>query len=203
MSKPTIAIDIDDVLADENGGMRDFINERYGLDLSQADYEIPAPFWGYWHKVWGVDDEEGTRRYQAYLESGVSRKHLVKPGAIDAIAQLKKKYKLVIITSRHDTHIDLTHAWLDEHFPKAFEEVAFMAVWSGDRKASKAEIATKLGVQYLVDDNVEHCSLANEAGIQAVLFGEYGWSRGAKLPAGIVRCKDWGAVLEYFDGRDG
>jgi len=49
---------------------------------------------------------------------------------------------------------------------------------------------------------VEDCTLAHEAGVQALLFGEYGWNMTQAIPESVVRVKDWQAVKEYFDGRD-
>jgi hypothetical protein len=62
---------------------------------------------------------------------------------------------------------------------------------------TKGQICKKLGASYLIDDNVGHCEKAIEEGVSAVLFGEYGWHGDA--PDKLVRCKDWPAVLEYFD----
>ncbi len=42
----TIAVDIDDVLADENRAMWQFINETYGMTHTLEDYDITAPYWG-------------------------------------------------------------------------------------------------------------------------------------------------------------
>jgi glycerol uptake facilitator-like aquaporin len=55
----------------------------------------------------------------------------------------------------------------------------------------------KLGASWLIDDNPEHCLSAIAHGIETVLFGEYGWHFNA--PEHLTRCKDWRAVLEYFD----
>jgi len=197
--KQTIAVDIDDVLSAENDAMREFINERYGLSLSDEDYQIEAPYWGYWEHVWKVDKEEGRRRYEAYVDSGAKSRHRLIEGAEKAIRKLEKSYKLVIVTSRDDFLVDMTHRWLERNFPSMFQQVAFVAVWSGDQKASKAAICKAVGADYLIDDNLEHCSLAAKEGITALLFGDYGWNRAKKLPANAIRVKDWQEVEAYFE----
>jgi uncharacterized HAD superfamily protein len=201
MKKPIIAVDIDDVLFDENMAVLRFVNEQYGLSLTAEDYDIDAPYWGYWEKVWKVSDDEGAKRYEAYIASGVKLNHHVMSGAVESIKRLKKQYRLVIITARDDRQVELTHAWLDKHFPGVFDEIAFVHVWSGDIKASKAVIASKLEVSYLIDDNAEHCKLAAEAGIEAILFGDYGWNRSVELVDGVTRARNWQEVTEYFNGR--
>lgn len=74
-----------------------------------------------------------------------------------------------------------------------------MQVWSRDQKATKAAICTSIGASYLIDDNLEHCALAAESGLDCLLFGEYGWNKAEILPKGVTRVKDWHAVLEYFN----
>lgn len=201
MKKPIIAVDIDDVLSDENSSVLNFINEKYNLSLTLKDYDIEADYWGYWEKVWGVSDIEGAERFNAYISSGVKAHHEVLPDAIRVIKKLSKDYKLVIITAREDQQVDLTHDWLSRHFPNIFSEIVFVHVWSGDKKASKAAIATQLGAQMLIDDNAEHCRLAIEAGLQAILFGDYGWNRSAVLPPEVKRLKDWTSIETFFYGQ--
>ena len=198
-AKPTIAVDIDDVLAAEKEAMRLFVNQRYGLDLKEADFNIEAPYWGYWEAAQGIDQKEGRKRYEAFLESGVKAKLNVLRGATDAIKKLEQDYELVIVTSRDDSLMDLTEHWLEDNFPSIFNGVEFVHVWTGDKKANKATICKKIGAQYLIDDNLEHCEQAAEVGIKALLFGDYGWNRGEKLPKGGIRANDWQAVSNYFN----
>jgi hypothetical protein len=41
--------------------------------------------------------------------------------------------------------------------------------------------------------------LSQDIGVQALLFGDYGWNRKEKLVKGVTRVKEWAAVLQYFD----
>lgn len=199
VSRKTIAIDVDDVTAAESESIRQFINMTYGLNLTPADYDVEGPYWGYWEHVWGVDKDTGKRWYEAYLESGAKATAQVVEGAIEAINALKENYELVIITSRHDTLIDITHEWLEKHFPKTFKGVHFTEVWESDEKVTKALICRKVGADYLVDDSADHCNLAAEEGIKALLFGDYGWNRKLPVVEGVKRVKNWQEVLEYFE----
>jgi uncharacterized HAD superfamily protein len=197
----TIAIDIDDVLSSEVEAMRLFINERFGLSLKKEDYRIPGPYWGYWESVWGVANVQADEWYQAYLDENVKANHQLHDGANEAIAWLKQHYRLAVVTSREDSMIDTTHAWLEKHFPKTFDHVEFVRLWSEDRKVTKAEICQHIGATYLIDDSIEHCNLAYEAGIGALLFGDYGWHKEVQIADGIVRVRDWSQVKEYFRGK--
>lgn len=197
--KKTIAVDVDDVLADEKEDVRKFINKRYNLRHTPEDYMIEAPYGRYFEKVWGVDSEKGLEMYEAYFNAGIKAKHKPVAGAVEAISKLKKKYNFVVVTSRGDRSFEFTLSWLEEHFPKVFEEVAFVPLWSKDKEVTKAVICKEIGASYLIDDNAEHCNLAQEAGVQAFLFGEYGWNRNVEVGKNVVRIRNWREVVEYFD----
>lgn len=200
-AKKIIAVDVDEVLAAEKEAVRLFINEKFGTNHTPEDYSIEAHYWGYWESVWRVSDEEAHQRFTAYLNSGSHGSHQIVEGAVEAILTLQKEYDLTVITSRNDQLFDITHQWLETNFPKVFKRVEFVTLWSKDKKVSKAVICNNIGASYLIDDNLEHCALVAEVGVKGLLFGEYGWNKGKVLPTGVVRVKDWQAVLEYFDGQ--
>jgi 5'(3')-deoxyribonucleotidase len=199
--KQTIAIDVDDVLSATNDSMREFVNESYGLNFSKEDYSVEGPYHGYWEEIWGVDEKEGEARYQAYLDNNVTAQHKTHAGAVEAINKLKKKYNLVIVTARQDFLFEATQKWLEQHFPKTFNQIEFLSVWSKNKEVTKGKICKEIKASYLIDDNVEHCSLAAEEGIAALLFGDFGWNRAHILPSGVTRVKNWQEVLEYFDAK--
>jgi hypothetical protein len=54
----------------------------------------------------------------------------------------------------------------------------------------------ELGVVAMVDDGLRNCLRATEAGIRALLFGDYPWNQIDEMPPGMKRVMDWDAVLE-------
>lgn len=199
MSKAIIAIDIDDVLGNENGAVREFMNKTYGFSHTAEDYLREGEYWGYWEGVWGVDKKTGAKMYETYAAAGIKAQHEPIIGVIDAINILKQNYQLVIVTMRDDRHVAETHEWLERHFPKTFDRVEFLPLWGDKNEITKAHIARELGASYLIDDNAEHCRLAAEAGLTALLFGTYGWNRSSVVTKGVIRVADWTEVLRYFD----
>ena len=119
------------------------------------------------------------------------------PSALFVINQLSDRYDFVVVTARHPARGDMTKTWLKEMFPDHMIDVHFSGAHRDERGLTKGQICKKLGASYLIDDNVEHCLGAAKEGIDAILFGTYGWHDGA--PEHLVRCKDWPAVLEYFE----
>ncbi|HXR50319.1 MAG TPA: HAD hydrolase-like protein [Verrucomicrobiae bacterium] len=203
MSRETIAVDLDDVLGDENGAIMHFSNKQLGLNHTLEDYTRKAPYERYWENIWKLGANEGQKHYEAFISSPY-KKHL-KPiaGAAEALKTLEKERNLVIVTSRREDMMEYSHEWLEMHFPQVFKEIHFVHLWDeGSQRATKAKICNEIGATYLIDDNLEHCTLAAEAGVQALLFEEYGWNRDRELPKGVVPVIGWAAVTEYFDARD-
>lgn len=202
MNREIIAVDVDDVLAAEVDGIREFINTKFGTSHTPDDYYINAPYWYYWEHVWNVSEEEAAERFETYVSSGHHASFHTVEGAVEAISELQQGYDLAIVTSRNHKLADLTHDWLEEKFPSVFRQIEFVEVWSRDKSISKAVICNSLGASYLIDDNIEHCRLAAEEGIKSLLFGDYGWNQTKKLPEGVGRAQNWGEVLKYFRATD-
>ncbi len=195
MKKPIIALDLDDVVVDHYETLVAFHNSRYGTNHTLADYISD-----HWSLVWGTDHEETERRAEAFQQLGIGGR-TIKRGALEGIAELRKHFDLVIVSVRRKTMVEPTLQWVDEQFPGVFKAVRFVHLWEEPSSPSKAEICRELGADYLVDDSPKHCELAAEAGLRAVLFGNYAWNQVAELPVRVTRCADWPAVREYFDGQ--
>jgi uncharacterized HAD superfamily protein len=198
MSRETIAVDVDDVLASEREAVRNYINGEFGTDHTLDDYSVEGPYERYWEHVWQVPDEVARQRFEAYLRSGIHESMRAHDGAVGTIERLRENYDLAVVTSRQDILFDITRAWLEECFPRAFKRVEFVAAWSKDEKVSKAVVCRGIGASYLIDDNLDNCRVAAEVGIKGLLFGNYGWNRNKDLPPGVVRVENWKSIGEYF-----
>ena len=155
--KQTIAIDIDDVLADSTEALRIEVNDRLQINLSPEHYKVAGDYNRYYANIWkqhGIED----RIKMADLEA--------------------------------------TDFWVDQHFPDTFDQILFTEESDGK---TKGQICRKYGASWLIDDNVEHAQSAVDAGVEIILFGDYGWHH--KAPPHFHRCRDWAQVLEYFDAR--
>ncbi len=201
MKQPVIAIDVDDVLSPTNEEMMHYVNKHYSANLTWEDYSAKGEYKGYWDRIWKVSKEEAEERYKAFVSSGALINARVMPGAIKAINELKKSYHLVIVSARYGSQTEDTHHWLDKHFPSTFKGVEFVPLWYEDSTWTKAKICKQLQASYLVDDNVEHCNLAAQEGISALLFGSYGWNMHEDLIPGVQRVSDWVAVRGFFDDK--
>ncbi len=200
MIKEIIAVDIDDVLSPQALAVMAFSNARYGTHLTPEDFKKPGDYWGYYEQMWGVGDEEGARRFNEFKQEGLNLKQIVSEDTKQAVRRLAKKYRLEIVTSRSGEHSKETKAWLKSHIPDVFAGFHFVDLWDEPSgKATKAKICKEIGAGYLIDDNLEHCNIAAEAGVTPLLFGDFGWNAGKARHELVHPVEDWAEVLEYFD----
>lgn len=198
--RKTIAVDIDDVLSASAEGFAAYSNKQWGTNLTADDYSEE------WAVVWGVPLEEAVKRAVVFHESGAVGDYRHHAQALPVLQKLRKKYDLVVVTSRRSVLKPETDVWLQHYFPDMFKAVHYAGMWDGEHdplhalKQSKAAICQSLGAQYLIDDQPKHCVGVAACGIDALLFGDYQWNRTEALPKGVTRVADWAAVEEYFDG---
>lgn len=200
MKKPIIAVDIDDVLAANAEGFVAFSNQRWGTNLGPDDYTE------HWAEVWQIDMAETNKRAEELHASGVIASYLHFDEAVPVLESLAKNYELLAITSRRISIEKLTREWLSRHYANLFKDVLFAGIFDApvslERLSyTKANLFASNNVDYVIDDQLKHCRAASELGVPAILFGNYPWNQSSALPAGVTRCKDWPAVLEYFNGR--
>jgi 5'(3')-deoxyribonucleotidase len=198
MKRQIIAIDIDDVIADSTEVTRLVVNKNLGIDLQAEHYRVPGDFNNYYEDVWrahGLSDRINYNDHSAQMI--VDQSHVtILPGAQFAISELTKKFDIVLITARDPRWQAATKAWVDNNFNGVFKGLYFAGNNDIKDVKSKGEQAVELGAAWLIDDNAGNCQTALDSGIEAILFGNYGWHHDA--PDHITRCKDWPAVLEYF-----
>ncbi len=197
--RQTIAIDIDDVLADQAEAFLEFSNKTWGTQFEIDDYTE------HWLDLWKVDMAEVESRADFYHKSGTMSRFRHKSDALPILEHLKKRYNLVIVTSRRSQVKSETYEWIERHFNGVFDGIHFAGFFdtlSLDRvRMTKADIVKGIGAHYLVDDQIKHCEATAAAGMDCVLFGDYGWNRQDQLPPRVTRCVAWREVGEYFDKR--
>lgn len=197
--KPTIAVDIDDVIAAHAPAFIKWTNEKYGTNLTVDDYH------DHWGEVWQVDYEEREKRALEYHQTDYIGTYGVVDGASEALANLKDRFKLVILTTRRKSIDKLTRDWIQKYYPDTFDEVVFAGFFDAPTQDSvhmtKGEMAKSIGAEYLIDDQLKHCMAAAKIGIKSLLFGNYPWNQADDLPPGVTRVKDWQEVLESLNEK--
>lgn len=195
MSRPLIAVDIDDTLADSTELIRLNVNKKYDVDISKEAYRSKGQYWGYYERVWA---EHGLSLVLDDLDDmiGELAKAPLLPSAALAIKQLYEQFDIVLITTRRKEKAKVTKQWVENTFAGMDIEVHFSEAHKDESKMTKGQICKHIGARYLIDDSVDHCKSAQHEGVTPILFGQYGWHDAA--PNTINRCKDWPSVLDYF-----
>ena len=197
-----IAIDIDDVVADTIGRVREWANIKTGKKLEAHHYHTDDEYWKYYDTIWmrhGVADQLVFEDFMAELDVDQSQIE-TNVGAKEAIEKLQQKYEIVFITSRPPSMKEATRKWLDKNIDASIPLYLAANPLANQTAKSKGELCIELGAGLLIDDNINNCQSALDSGVEAILFGNYGWSSGA--PVTMNRCMDWAAVMERIDGRE-
>jgi len=201
VTKPVIAIDVDDVLAQHAESFIEYSNQKWGTSLTLDDYDE------HWAKVWQVDIAEALRRRDEFVSSKVHDNFIAHTDSDTALKSLAERFELRIVTSRLLSMKEGTLEWIKQTYPGVFSEdhIHFAGIWdkleSNSHAMTKTDVLKQIGASYLIDDQLKHCYAASEAGVQAILFGNYGWNQVSDLPKDITRCRDWAAILEYFHDK--
>eukprot|EP00921_Rhytidocystis_pertsovi_P010491 GHVQ01016860.1.p1 GENE.GHVQ01016860.1~~GHVQ01016860.1.p1 ORF type:complete len:331 (+),score=57.62 GHVQ01016860.1:305-1297(+) len=202
LSRPTIAIDVDEVLAQLVHGVAQFHNDKFGTNLTLKDFHSYN-----FADVWGGTTEEAMDKVTDFFGTHYFHDLAVVPGAQEAIKQLREKFDLVVVTSRQFYIEEETRRWIERHFPNTFSKILFGNHWTKEGQyqhgvfRSKKELCEMCGAICLVDDAPKYMSETHEHLVLSILFdldNSYGWSRDYQLPAdNCFRCACWDEVLKH------
>ena len=189
-----IAIDCDDVLVPAGQITIDAYNSTYGTEIGLADlYDSPPEVWGV-HEV-----DEVLKRLDVCLSASSDKFLQPFPEVAASIKRLAAKHELHLVTGRRDFLEPITRSTLDTFFTGCFRTIEHTNHYAPSGEAhlrrSKGEVCRQLGADILIDDHIAHIKSAIDAGVpNAILFGEYPWSKTDTLPAGVTHCRDWSAA---------
>ena len=79
MRRLRIAVDVDDVLAENAAGIVAFSNQRWGTNLTVDDYDE------HWAKMWQVDNAEVERRTAEIVSTSLSAGYGHIGGALEVL----------------------------------------------------------------------------------------------------------------------
>lgn len=195
MSKPVIAIDIDEVLSPFVSGLITWHNHEFGTAYQVQDF-VSYEF----NKIWGGDIDTAISKSSRHFET---RGRVVPiDDALTVLTRLKPHYEFIVVTSRMLKHRQQTESWINEHFPGIFNAIVLCNHWvRGENPGpvlKKSVACLQHQAQYLIDDLPTYIEEAAGSGIKSLLFGEYPWNQQIQAHPLIQRVSHWQAVEEYF-----
>eukprot|EP00742_Colponemidia_sp_Colp-10_P001707 GILJ01001829.1.p2 GENE.GILJ01001829.1~~GILJ01001829.1.p2 ORF type:complete len:216 (-),score=29.20 GILJ01001829.1:1688-2296(-) len=196
MTKPVLAIDLDEVLGQFVVGLANFHNEAYGTSLKLMDFHSYT-----FMDVWGGTLEETQSKVNAFFKSGHFENLELVPGAIDALTCLSESFDLVLVTARQHVIEEATTNWINRHFPGLFKRLMFGNHWgSSGHKRTKLDMCKEVQARALVDDSLKYALECATELERVVLFdhsGQYGWNKtSSSLPANVKRVHSWPEAIE-------
>ncbi|WP_156288944.1 5' nucleotidase, NT5C type [Oceanobacillus salinisoli] len=177
MERKSIAIDMDEVLADTFKKILKTANDLFNLSIDKEDVRG--------NKFWNLLNEEQVVELRKAINApGFFRDLEVIDSAIPVVKELSEHYDIYIATAAMEvpnSFID-KYNWLKEHFP--FLNSSYF-IFCGNKKVVNAD--------YLIDDTVKQLDAFTGEGILfKTIFNE-------NLQTNHVQVDNWKEVLEYFN----
>jgi uncharacterized HAD superfamily protein len=176
-----LGVDIDNVISLTDPALRKSIRDLYGIRLTQEQIVY------YDYSKCGLTQEQERKVLEVFRD--VTCKELdVVPGAIEALTILSKKYRIILVTSRHPQLIEKTKDWL-----KLRKIPHDKLIFETDKHQTDHDF------DFFVEDNDDSALALAQAGIMTFLF-DYPWNRSMAPHENIKRVSGWGDVLAALLG---
>lgn len=200
MTKPVIAVDIDEVLGEYAPEFVAFSNERWGTNLRVEDYHEN------WSELWQIEHDQARPRVDAINNSDIVTRLKPVAHADRALELLSERYDIVLVTARPTIFEKDTRAWLERHYKSLSPDIHFIGMFDGvitdtSYLKTKSLVYSQIQPVFVIDDQIKHCQAAADLGIDAILFGDYPWNRDKPENDLITRCADWNHVMAHIEAR--
>lgn len=194
---PTIAVDLDEVLAPFVPEMLEWHNQIFG-----TQYQLQQFISYNFVEVWGGSLSDAVKKCDDFHHSRIPELIKPIPGAVSALKLLKERFQLILVTSRPLEHQPFTQTWIDYHLPNVFDEIILCNHWTSHGIAiKKSEVCLQYGAQYLIDDLPQYISDVTNQNINGLLFGNYPWNQTHLDHQLVQRVENWQQVIYYFKSK--
>lgn len=188
-----IAVDVDNILADDVGAFCRYHNAKYKTNLKREQF-----FSWHWWTVMKEPREEVIKKHSDFLKTIYFKDMPLIPGAKKGVAALKEKHDLVILTGRPKRIVDITKKWLNKNFGNAFKELYCTDYHLfNDGKLNKGIIIRKHKIRVLIDDFIEHGEECPSS-TQVLLFNSP-WNQKEKLHNNFTRVYSWPEIVRVIE----
>ncbi|MGZ6004568.1 MAG: 5' nucleotidase, NT5C type [Candidatus Saccharimonadales bacterium] len=194
-SKPTIVVDIDEVLFPMTATFLPYYNRVHGTDIQQHHLKTYRV-----NDVTGESQDEILAKLKTFLDTPHHHDALPVKDSVECVKRLASKYRLVLLTARQSFYRGYTEKFVEKHYPGIFESVRYThEPKTPEIEIPKVEICKQLKAVAIIDDSLKNASQCAEAGIEGILFGDFSWNEADKLPENCVRLLNWRQVAEHFN----
>lgn len=188
-----IGIDLDDVLLAIIAGLFPWHNRLYGTNNKEEDvrpFELSSS--------WGCTKEEVISRVLDFYQTTEHAECLPIPGAVEATKVLSQNNELIIVTSKPADLEDMTHAWVEKHFPNTFQGIYFTSsfVTPKHQRVKKSELWQELGIDLFIDDSIDNVLDVATTCERVFLFDRPWNQENVTLPSNVTRAYSWNEITD-------
>ncbi|MEA3464385.1 MAG: hypothetical protein U9R14_04940 [Patescibacteria group bacterium] len=186
----TIAIDIDEVLADTLNSYIKYHNNTYNTSLKREQF-----FTYNWWEVLQIEFNEGATRFNDFVNKGYFENLPLVKGAKQAVIKLKENHNLAIVTSRMGELKAITKKWINKNFPGCFLKIYHTKSVYDKNAITKHQACLKSRADILIEDDINFASECMNNGIK-VLLVDRPWNRDFEVLTNAVRVHSWDDILQ-------
>jgi uncharacterized HAD superfamily protein len=188
-----IAIDVDEVLAEQLDSLVKFYEEETGQYVSKEE------FFSYnWADVWKISLEEAIEWDRKFKESPYFENISVVEGAKEAIQKLKDEHEIYVVTSRPIEFKQKTVEWLWNHFGIDESRIFLSGDFHRTQGKTKEQICSDLGISVIIDDRGDFGLNYARVGMK-VLMPDKPWNQEFEHE-NLIRCDGWEGILDCIGG---
>ncbi len=192
----TIAIDIDEVLADTLNSYIKYYNNTYNTSFKREQFFTYRCWW----EVLQVEFDEGVVRFNDFVDKGYFGNLPLIRGAQEAVTKLKQNHDLVIITSRMGELKEITKKWLDENFFGCFLKIYHTESIYDKNAITKHQACLESKANILIEDDISFASECMNNGIKVLLF-DSPWNRDFEISTDAIRVYSWDDILQEVGNK--
>ncbi len=171
-----------------------YFNETKGTEIKYEDIKSYYSL----ESLTKTSEEEGRRLFEQFCKTKNFLEMQPIAGAVEAVNQLSKKHKLLIITSRPEIIKKETYNSLEKYFNKSFSLISMLGNYSPKSIKTKKQICQENNCAVMIEDAYHHAIKCAEKGILTLLYNQP-WNENKKLHKNIIRVNNWEEILEKIN----
>lgn len=192
MEKEKFGIDIDEVLLDTISSFLNSYNSMNKTNFKRDDFYTYQD----WGRILRVSNDYIIDEFYEFMlsERGLNIPKI--PGSYEALDILKENFSLVCITYRSNILKKVTYESLEKNFPNMINSVYFADYSPKKNFVTKARTAEKLGLKYLVEDQLHIALECSKNNMNVYLF-DSPWNCNEYIPneSTLNRVHSWQDIL--------
>jgi len=187
-----IGIDIDGVVLNYMKGYLEFYNQEKNTNYKSED--IFSQDFG---KSFNTSLEEARETVRLFRKTDIFKNLDLIEGAKEGILGLERNNDICFITARHESVKQTTRGVFGKIFPDKNFEIFFSGELWGSGK-TKGEICLELGINIMVEDNVDYALDCAQNGVKVFLL-DTPWNKDYTKHENLIKVKDWTELIKFLE----